>query len=532
MSDVQAAEKAAINAGVSESDLMQRAAAAMFHEIVEEFVDAGHAVILAGPGKNGGDGIVLATLLDHAGWSVDLWCWSRDQIGDAPVDDDEAERLNWLEDQDSLRESLKSADLLVDAVFGAGSRLDLPEEVRGAFSEVRSQCAAAYLPIWAVDLPSGVSADTGEVSDGVLTADVTLMIGMPKIGVYHQPAAGVAGEIRLLDIGLQPASVPGSDSVYLLTPDLARRSLPDRRTGIHKRSAGTLLVIGGSPNFYGAPRLTGESAMRSGAGLVTIAAPSSIISSIATAVPELTFLPLPVSEQSSAGSRMAEIVRKKIGEFDALVVGPGLGTETPVPEFLSQLLGLGQSNRGSIGFGSSADPEPVEPFSGRAVIDADGLNWLATIDEWWKAIPDASLVLTPHAGELARLLDIERDEVERDPWNHAASAARTFSQTIVLKTGHTVVAAPNGHILVAEHAPVGLATAGTGDVLAGIIGALLAQGLDPVDAAVAGVAIGTEAALILQDSTGQVGYLAGDLISAIPEAREQVRTSRPTISLD
>jgi ADP-dependent NAD(P)H-hydrate dehydratase / NAD(P)H-hydrate epimerase len=532
VSDVQAAEQAVIDAGVTESDLMHRAAIAMFHEVSNEFDDAGHAVVFAGPGKNGGDGVLLAKLLDQTGWSVDVWCWSRDKFGDAPISDDDADQINWLVDQVALRESLKAADLVLDAVFGAGSRPELPDEVGQAFELVRSQREAGYVPIWAIDLPSGVSADTGEIADDALAADVSLAIGMPKIGLYQQPAASIAGEIRLLDIGLQPAEGASDKSVFLLTADLARKSLPERRTGVHKRSAGTLLVIGGSPNYYGAPRLTGEAALRAGAGLVMVAAPSSIIPPMATTVPELTFLPLPVSEQASAGSRMAEIVGKRIDDFEASVIGPGLGTETPVPEFLSQLLGLGQANRGGIGFGTFAEPEPTEPFAGRAVIDADGLNWLARIDEWWTTIADASLVLTPHPGELARLLKVERDEIERDPWTHVRNAAHTFGQAVVLKYGHSVVASPDGQLFIAENAPVGLATAGTGDVLAGIIGSLMAQGLEPLDAAVAGVALGSEAALMLQDSVGQTGYLATDLIALLPEAREVVRTCRPTIMFE
>lgn len=529
--DVKSAEQNAVEAGVTESELMIRAATAMFHEITEHYEDIGHAVILAGPGKNGGDGVVLATLLDGAGWSVDVWGWNRDDNAEVPVETESLEQIIWVTGVQQLKESLESADLVLDAVFGAGSRLELPEDVIEAFGIVRDQQESGYLPVWAVDLPSGVSADTGEASEDVLSADVTLTIGLPKVGLYQQPASGICGEIRLVDIGLDSAIEPKSASACLLTSDLARRALPDRRTGIHKRTAGTLLIIGGSPNYYGAPRLTGESAMRGGAGLVMIAAPSSIIAPIATAVPELTFLPLPVSEHASAAARMAEIVGKHIDEHDALVIGPGLGTETPVPEFLGQLLGFGQPGRSGIGFGSFTDPDPVDPFTGRAVIDADGLNWLSGVEEWWKVLSGAELVLTPHAGELARLLDVEREVIEADPWKHASDAAKKFGQTVVLKHGHTVVASPEGPVYVAEYAPVGLATAGTGDVLAGLIGSMLAQGLSASEAAIAGVAIGSEAALILQEWAGQTGYLASDLIAAIPEAREFVRTSQPLISV-
>jgi ADP-dependent NAD(P)H-hydrate dehydratase / NAD(P)H-hydrate epimerase len=509
---------------------MIRAASAIFQEMYDHFLEAGHAVILAGPGNNGGDGLVLASLLDEAGWSVDIWAWNRKDSGDVPLSEDALERVNWVDSLDHLGESLAEADVVIDAIFGAGGRAELPDDVGAAFERVRSQQSVGYVPVWAIDAPSGIAADTGETAETALNADITLMVGLPKIGLYRQPAASVAGQIYLVDIGLTSAVEANGEAVTLLTADLARRSLRDRRAGIHKRSAGTVMVIGGSPNYYGAPRLSGEAAMRAGAGLVSIAAPSSIIAPIATAVPELTFLPLPVSEHARAGVRMAEIVGKQIDDFDSLVIGPGLGTDSPTPEFLSHLLGIDQPASTGIGFGTFAEPDPVEPFAGRAVIDADGLNWLATVDEWWTRLTGAELVLTPHAGELARLLKKEREDIESDPWESAKRAAKQFQQTVVLKHSYTVVASPDGSLFVAEHAPVGLATAGTGDVLAGIIGSLLGQGLSPIDAALAGVAIGTEAALILQEEVGLSGYLAGDLIKVIPEARELIRQSRPILS--
>ena len=527
--EIRAAEHAAIDAGISEAELMARAGNGIADLIHQDSVFASNAVVLAGPGNNGGDGVVIAARLAEHGWKVSLWCWNRPEIGDVPADEGSLKQVSRLESIDELSGALESTDVLIDAVFGAGSRAELPEDVASAFNLVRTHLQKRYIQVWAVDVPSGASSDDGSVADKALLADVTAMIGLPKVGAYLLPAAGYTGDIRYVEIGLEEPDNLNADRARLISARRARQALPTRRTGVHKRSAGTLLVIGGAPNYFGAPRLTGEAALRSGAGLVSIAAPSSIISSIATAVPELTFVPLPASEHSSAAGRMAKIVRDNWSSVDALAIGPGLGTDDPVPGFLSQLLGFDGGLRSGIGFGTHDEPDPVEPFAGRAVIDADGLNWLSTQDEWWKTLSNAELVLTPHPGELGRLLGVERSEIESDPWTHARNAASKFGHVVVLKYAYSVVATPDGELWVAHQAPVGLATAGSGDVLTGVIGSLLAQGCSTVEAAIAGVRLSLEAALESAAYDGTTGYLASDIIEHLPAAREQIIRSRNLI---
>ncbi len=520
---VKRAEEVTIQSGVTEAELMLRAGAAIADFIEASAIDADKAVILCGPGNNGGDGLVIASQLIEYGWNVSIWSWSRDGEETAPVDRDVLKSMQRLTSKPELHALMNDADVVVDAVFGAGSRAQLPDEVVEAFDIVREVQKRRYLEIWAVDLPSGLDADSGEIAEGALHADVTAMIGLPKIGAYKMPGASFTGEFRAIDIGLSLPDNIDETVPYLVTSSAVRPLLPQRRAGVHKRSAGSLLVVGGAPNYYGAPRLAGEAALRTGAGLVSVAAPSSIISSIATAVPELTFVPLPVSEHPSAGKKMASIVRENESGMNAMVIGPGLGTDAPIPEFLAQLLGFDQSTRSGIGFGSHPSAEHVEPFSGRAVLDADALNWLSGRDEWWTTLQRAELVLTPHAGELGRLLGIERGEVEGDPWKHALDAARKFGQVVVLKHAYTVIAAPDGQLFVANRAPIGLATAGTGDVLSGMIGAFLAQGLDPRSASVAAVELGLAAVAEAEALHGRVGYLATDIIREIPASRERIQ---------
>ncbi|MEX2425901.1 MAG: NAD(P)H-hydrate dehydratase [Thermomicrobiaceae bacterium] len=523
---IKQAEAAAVRAGTSESELMALAGSQIAESIVAEHENLARVLILCGPGKNGGDGIVAGARLKEYGCSVTVWAWKRAGAGDVPLDKTAIDSLDWIESGDGLRSVIGNADLVVDAVFGTGSRPELPEDVRHTFIAVAKERSRRYLPLWAVDNPSGVSTETGEADHETLKVDTTAVIGHPKAGLYCMPAAAHTGRLTLIDIGLESPVDIGDDAPRLITRLAARSHLPTRRAGVHKRSAGTVMVVGGAPGYYGAPRLSGEAALRSGAGLVTIAAPSSIIASIASAVPELTFLPLPVAEHSSAAARMASIVHERMRASDALVIGPGLGTDDPVPEFLSRLLGFNQTTRAAIGFGNQSDPEQPNPFSGRAVLDADALNWLSGQDEWWDHLQDAQLVLTPHSGELARLLEQSRDEIEADPWDSARRAATRFGHVVVLKYAHSVVATPDGRLFVANQSPPSLATAGTGDVLSGTIGAFLAAGLDCSAAAISAIALGLEAAATAEAHSGSIGILATDIIRELPAARESIDRTR------
>ncbi|HVX30206.1 MAG TPA: NAD(P)H-hydrate dehydratase, partial [Nitrolancea sp.] len=293
------------------------------------------------------------------------------------------------------------------------------------------------------------------------------------------------------------------------------------RQDTHKHDVGWLMVIGGAPNYYGAPRMAAEAAARAGAGLVCLAVPRSLVAPIASAVREVTFLPLPEAEFGGAGERMAQLVSQRLPEFAASLIGPGLGQEEPVPEFLSRLFGL-RSNSQSIGFGAPTNSAEAAPFAGRAVIDADGLNFLAKQDGWHTALASAKLVLTPHPGELSRLAGVSAADILTDPWGAARSTAERFQQVVVLKQGFPVVAAPNAPLLIAPRCDPALASAGTGDVLAGTIAGLLAQGLEPRDAAAAGLFIGSRAALLVEQRVGTLSLIAGDVIETLPQAIRQL----------
>ena len=306
---------------------------------------------------------------------------------------------------------------------------------------------------------------------------------------------------------------------------------PTRPEGAHKWSAGGVIVVGGSPGYVGAPALAALGAARSGAGVVAIACPRSAISAVATIIPEAVFLPMPEGDLGAGGRKAVERIQDRLEQARALVVGPGLGDDDYADSVMTALTAVTQPTASARTFGFSA-PRGVSPTAiasakdsvtaviGKAhptVLDADALNWLAKREEWWTTFTPFSCVLTPHPGEMARLIGVEIAEVIADPAGVAAAAARKWQQVVVLKGAPTVVS-DGERTLMAPSAPRALATAGSGDVLAGSIGGFLAQGLAAIDAAALAIWCGCDAAMALTLEVGTLGILASDLPLAIAES--------------
>ena len=319
-----------------------------------------------------------------------------------------------------------------------------------------------------------------------------------------------------------------SVSPVAIDAKLVKSILPARDPGAHKWGVGGVLIIGGSPGYIGAPALAAMGAGRSGAGIVSIASPRSALGAIASIVPEATFMPLPEGDLGAGGERAAERIREKLERYLALVVGPGLGEDEYADAIMQGLTGAAIAPRAtsSLGFsvGRAATTTQSESSSMTilggsipAVIDADGLNWLAGQEDWPSRFAPNSLVLTPHIGEMARLTGLETSEIAAESAGVAARFAAEWQQTIVLKGGPTVVASGD-QVRVATASPAALATAGSGDVLAGSIGALLAQGCSPIDAATAAIFLGVEAAERLTKRFSALGVIATDLPMAIAES--------------
>jgi hydroxyethylthiazole kinase-like uncharacterized protein yjeF len=473
--------------GVSSLDLMERAGEGLAR-VIAEYVPAGPVAVVCGKGNNGGDGLVAARLLRQAGRDVDvLALWQAQSLsedartmlerlpGDAPLGYDAAR--------------LAKAEGIVDALLGTGSSGAPKAPVASAIEDI---CAATARVI-AADIPSGVDASTGEVAGAAVRAVATATFHRAKPGLWIAPGKACAGAVSVVDIGI-PGGAPGDADVGLISPGVLS-DLPRRDAGSTKFSSGNVVVVGGSRGLTGAPSMSGLAAMRAGAGYVTVAAPASLELSFSTRLLESMFAGLP--EEDGALSRGAlEAALSAVRRADAVVLGPGLGRSAGAQELAREL---------------------VQRVDVPLVIDADGLNALAgRLEELrrrrWPT------VLTPHAGELGRLLEVESEEVGRGRLRHASAAAARAQALIVLKGDDTLVAAPSGRVAVSRGGAPALATAGTGDVLAGVCGAMLAKGLSPAHAACAAVYAHLRAGQLAAAPHGPDGVIASDVIAALPAA--------------
>jgi NAD(P)H-hydrate epimerase len=502
--EMRAAEAAAVAAGRTEPDLMRKAAeriASWINSHVTRRASARRfAIALVGPGNNGGDALVALALLIEHGWRAGAILLGRDKLGALPADEQLLDSVE-LVDADHLHE----ADVILDGVYGVGGRASLPDAVAATFRRAHGVRVEQATPLVAIDVPSGIDPETGAAANDAFLADVTLCLGLPKIGLIREPAATHTGELEVLDIGM--TSEPVGHRPQLIDERMARSWLPRRSASAHKHQTGTVLVIGGAPTYYGAPRMTAEAAARAGAGLVCVAAPASIIPVIAGQVPELVMLPLDESA-SEASRQIMNWIDERGGHVDTFIVGPGLG-QTPHATILLERL-LGDPDIGIISSRGLRDKRST------FVLDADALNWIAKRGSFPLGVPANRAVMTPHAGELGRLLGERADSLLDETIESAGRAAKAFEQTVVFKTGYSVVASSDGAIRVSPRSAPELATAGTGDVLAGLIGGFLAQGMTQLDAASVALFAGAHAGKAARMMLGTQAVMATDVIDYLP----------------
>ena len=503
-------EERSVAAGVSLNELMESAGLAVARRITQllDGVRGKRVIVLVGAGNNGGDGMVAARYLSDWGALVTLYMTAaqrrEDQFGEC-----RSRRIRVVEAQDDLDQWALSSylpltDLLLDAVLGLGRDRPLDGALRDLFSKLcEAKAAQPNLQVVSVDVPTGVNADTGEVDKMCPQVDMTITLGAPKVGLYRFPAAEYVGQVETVDIGL-PEGVDEGIALELASDARVASLLPIRPLDGHKGSFGRVLVVAGSRQFVGASVLACAAAYRSGAGLVSLAIPEGAYRLAAAQMLEATYVPLAETALGTVAPQAAVVVREALTRAGAAVVGPGLGTSDEVLGFVQSVLLV----------------EP--PLSIPLVIDADALNALARTSTWWERL-QAQAVLTPHPGELSRLLHSPVEEIQHDRVNTAQRASERWGQVVVLKGAYTVVAAPDGRTTISPFANPALASAGTGDVLSGVIGALLAQGLGPYDAAVAGVHLHALAGEQLREEMGDSGLLASDLLPVIPRIMKTLR---------
>jgi ADP-dependent NAD(P)H-hydrate dehydratase / NAD(P)H-hydrate epimerase len=478
--------------GVPGLELMERAGAAVTRAVEVHCAD-GPVAVVCGKGNNGGDGLVAARQLRESGREVTVVCVApleqlsgdaRENLrrlpGDAPV---------------SLADGLPAiagAAAAVDALLGTG----FAGEPDGPTAMAIEALNASPAPVVAVDVPSGVDASTGVVVASAVRAAITVTFHAAKPGLWIRPGKAYAGDVHTVDIGI-PRGAPSTTAIGLIATSV-RECLPRRGAESTKFASGQVLVAGGSRGLSGAPRMASQASMRAGAGYVTACVPRSLQDVIAGAgTPELMTRGL-AEEDGALAAVAVEDVRESIRPGGALALGPGLG-RTP----------------GAIAFARELARRADAPM----VLDADGLNAHAgRLGEL--ANRSEATVLTPHAGELGRLLELDSRQIERERLRHARTAAEQAHAVVVLKGDDTLVANAEGHVAVSQGGSPALATAGTGDVLTGVIAALLAQGLDAFIAACAGVWLHAEAGREAARRQGAVeGVIAGDVIESLPAAR-------------
>jgi NAD(P)H-hydrate epimerase len=528
-------EKAADAQGLTYADMMEHAGRAVAEEIRSRVGAEGQKVlVLVGPGNNGGDGLVAARHLHDAGAQVQLYLWKREVKGDDNFLLTEERNIpHWSAAADKglpqLKDLLSGAGILLDALLGTGVTRPISgvlKDILGTVKDARTSGAAPLLV--AVDVPTGVDCDSGAVDPATVAADLTVTLALPKRGFYSFPAADFLGDLVISDIGIPPA-LTSHLSLEVVDSALARELLPDRPRNAHKGTFGKALVVAGSPNYTGAAYLASAAATRVGTGLVTLCLAQSLHPILASKLAEVTFLLLP-HDLGALVPQATRLIEDRSSEYDALLVGPGLGTEESTARFVHQLLAMQEEVRkGQLGFIHAKGDKATETEKPKGlpalVIDADGLNALARVPRWWEALP-VQAVLTPHSGEMSRLMDCSVEEVEADRLGSTVKAAEQWQQVVVLKGAYSVIAAPDGRAAISRFANPGLATAGTGDVLAGSIVGFLAQGLSLYEAAVLGVYCHGAAGEMATATLGNAGTVASDLLPLLPVALKELRTNR------
>jgi NAD(P)H-hydrate epimerase len=462
-------------------------------------------LVLVGPGNNGGDGLVAARHLHDWGAKVEAYLLKPRDPEKDDVYRQVVERgvpLRTAGDDAgfaALEESLSRAEVVVDALLGTGSG---KRAIEGDLAEMLRRLAAARqkpLPpqVLAVDLPTGVDADSGAADPLCVAADVTVALGHSKVGLHTLPAARYTGRVEVVDIGI-PAALSRDLPLELMTDAWARALLPERPPSANKGTFGKVLVVAGSINYVGAASLACSAAGRVGAGLVTLACPQTIYPIMAAKLVEPTFLPLRDQEGSLTAEATHPVLQALSQGYNTLLVGPGLGQSAYVRAFMRQLLPA-LSAKGLLA----------------VVIDADGLNALAGADAWWEGL-SVPIIVTPHPGEMSRLTELPVADIQADRLGIALRQAAHWGATVILKGAHTVVAAADGRARISPFANPALASGGTGDVLAGAVAGLVAQGLEPFDAAALGVYLHGRAAEKVRRELGDAGLLAGDLLPNLP----------------
>ncbi len=488
--------------------------------------------VLVGKGNNGGDGLVVAHYLSQTtAAQIRIYMLSKRNETDtnyqavvdagiliAVAEDDTDSRL--------LKSTVRSADIIIDALFGIGIRLpirDIPAKIMRTVNQFIKPDTLNYgeviavdptkpqqlkqTPkpfILAIDCPSGINCDTAEADSNTISADMTITFIASKHGQFSFPAAQYVGDLVVSQIGI-PDNQPNLKQLqhFVIDNETVRTKLPPRPLDGHKGTFGKTFIVAGSKNYVGATALSGEAAYRSGVGLVTIGTTGSIIEAISSQLREPTYVHLADEDGAIAQSALHTIQTESQG-YNTLLLGCGLGQHASTKEFVQDLL-------------RNSDLPSL-------VIDADALNILSQQENWWEHLPDETII-TPHPGEMARLTNLSTTEINANRWTIATGKAKEWNLIVVLKGAHTLIASPDGKVGVIPFKTDALGTAGTGDVLAGLIAGMRTQGLTAFDSAIVGTYVHALAGIIAKNTIqSSRAVIARDVLNAIGATFKQIES--------
>jgi NAD(P)H-hydrate epimerase len=491
--------------GIPSLVLMENAAVGVVDALTQEYPEAHSVAVFCGPGNNGGDGLAIGRHLAVRGYRVmiALVGGGKELRGDPAVQLTicrnmglEIREVEPMESLTALLEEAGACDLVVDALFGTG----LQRPIGGQFAELIAALNGLPVPRVAADLPSGLSGSRSEIFGPALEADLTVALAAPKVPHVFPPASALIGKLVVADLGIPPELIRRAEGDLFLIEGEDLAPLIGARPGdSHKGDYGHLLVVAGSVGKSGAAILTARGGIRVGAGLVTVAVPEPVLSTVEGASLESMAVPLPAAGDGLGEAALSAATTACAGK-DALAVGPGLGTVGETGDTVRQLVS-----------------RCIQPL----VVDADGLNAFAgRVGEL--AERKGETILTPHPGELSRLLGVETKEIVGDRVAAVRRAAAESQATVVLKGHLTLIADPLGGIYVNPTGNPGMATGGSGDVLTGMIAGFLTQGYESLDAARLGVYLHGLAGDLAAAEVGEAGLAAGDLLERVPAAVEKL----------
>ena len=501
---MQEIEKNADQAGISYREMMENAGRGVAKWVYENFSKTPCVLGLIGSGNNGGDTLVALEYLSQWGLRTigfivknrknDELMESYAKVGGSIIDISDGKNFEYLD------AGLIHGTIVLDGILGTGMKLPLRGQLELVMGKIFDTVEKrSDVSVVAVDCPSGIDCDTGEASDVTLFAKHTLTMAAVKQGLLIHPAREKSGDLHVIDIGIgDPSTYISVQLPKMITEEMVRGFLPIRPADGHKGTFGTCFIIAGTPNYTGAAYLTGKAAYRGGCGLVHMATLNPVHASLSSHLVEAVWTILPGSAGFYDPSGVAQL-ESKISLADSLVIGPGWGLVENNVKFLERILSI----------------LPEELLS---VFDADGLKLLKQIPQWWHLVPKQT-ILTPHPGEMAILSDSEISDVQSNRWEVAKEFAEKWGVTLILKGAETVIADQNGRLWINPVSETALATAGSGDVLSGLLGGLLAQGISTTQAAIAGTFLHSQAGKLAKVNLGtDICVTAVDVLDSIPGA--------------